>query len=202
MLRVIRLGMNKAQKQLLDTYFRKRKMAIEIGRMDYNRYELVYLMANDKKIDFGKLNAENIVWVLRHYPQKIDEVDLKKLRKQTPKIKRILVDHPSFYDRLNAELNLTAEFDGRDISMLLIDAPELINKLDTTKLQGYALTDVIVYNPGLVPILAERGNLDSLIMKNVRDILATHPDLLPYFEEHIRSHNAMFNINNVNDIIK
>ncbi len=149
--------MDKAQKSLLDTYFRKRKLADETS--DYHKfmfYELEYLVSRDM-YDASKIKPQLAVYMLLHHPELINKFDISK-----------------FNDELLFELLDSDKLADTALKYLPI---EYIQKLTTSK-----FTVLLWNNPHLidrfVKIMPEK--FDSTV---INMLIGTYPELENYFDK-------------------
>ena len=85
--------MDKAQKQLIDTYFLKRDIASEQSELYwYVEYEVIYFITNKIDFDDTKITGDIIANIIIIHPDLIGYFDLKKLSGNN--IGNILEFHP------------------------------------------------------------------------------------------------------------
>ena len=190
--------MNKKQKQLIDTYFRKREIVAEVRKTSFETHENMFLIKQNKKPFFsGVFRSEKIVEILSNNPSFVDMLPLDKigsdgvrdvLLKQSSLIKKlpinrlnggdvglILEKHPNLVDYLPIE-----KMGSDSIRSLLIKQPPLVNKLPTKSMVGKDIMSVLRYQPSLI------GELPIEKMSNyeIKVLLHLHqPELRGKFEE-------------------
>ena len=72
--------MDKVQKQLIDTYFRKRNIANnQDTQYEFESYEILYFINNNIPFDLSTLSSNTIAGILVKQPSLINEFDLSKL---------------------------------------------------------------------------------------------------------------------------
>jgi hypothetical protein len=127
--------MDKGQKQLLDTYLRKRDITQSQGdswRYKYRIYETIYMLKNEMydKVDPNKLDGSDITEILIKEPTLISLLKhyLKKLN--VTKVKELLTVRPEFiqYMQQNARSPLL-KLNEHSIYKLLLAQPSLIKSL-------------------------------------------------------------------------
>ena len=149
--------MDKEQKQLIRTYFRKRNIATNTGSGEYAGYELDFGVRNNiiNPNDI-KLNAHGIVNLITKYPHLISYFENRLDELEGYNIVQILKKQPQlityFKDRLN-------ELDGVDISELLKSQPKLINYF--------------------------KNILNDLYVTDISMILKNQPKLINYFKNRL-----------------
>lgn len=124
--------MDKTQKLLIDTYFRKRAIALTVDAGgEYRGYESFYVL--DHNMDTSAYGNDEIWSIIYSNPQYIDKFDLNKL---TPyQIESIVKVHPELLPKFNQDKLIPI-----DIMGILYHHPELINQFDFSK---YTIKDFI-----------------------------------------------------------
>ncbi len=120
--------MNKKQKQLIKTYFRKRRIADKEG-INYTTPELIFMLENNMGVEW----SGDAVWVSNN-------------------IKRVLVKQPQLVDKLPIEKMV-----GGEIFWVLEKQPQLVDKLPVEKMSGNGILRLLHYQPQLKPYFKERG---------------------------------------------
>jgi len=173
--------MDKSQKQLVDTYFRKRGIAnVQNTSYEFEAYEILYLINNKIPFDFSSLKAGTIADILVKQPSLVNKLDLSKISYEesnsfdtTYKINYILKYQPQLIDYIDI-----SGFDGYHIADLLIIQPLLIDKVDLSILNDENITDILKEQPKLI----NRLDLSILDDKHISEILKEQPQLAPYFK--------------------
>jgi hypothetical protein len=113
--------MDKSQRQLIDTYFRKRAIANEeVKYTQHEEYELNYMIKNNYGID--NLVSGDILYIILSkgsIPPMLDKL-LNRLNSNDKS--EILKKHPELIDRIDTE-----NLDQFDIGHIITKRPELIN---------------------------------------------------------------------------
>jgi hypothetical protein len=156
--------MDKGQKQLLDTYLRKRDITQSQGdnwRYKYRLYETIYMLKNEMydKVDPNKLDGSDITEILIKEPSLISVLKyyLKKLN--VSRVKELLQVHPEFiqYMQQNARSPLL-KLNEHSIYKLLLAQPTLIKSLTPEQIMH-------LMTPHVIEILtAHPETLDDLMM--------------------------------------
>ena len=164
--------MNKKQKQLIDTYFRKREIAVGVSFVDFEQYENVFLMMQGKKPIIGEIsdNALDLIMNphninnLKHHINELSGYDVSK----------ILIYHPFLIDDLPIET-----LNQYDISYILNNQPSLVHKLPVETLNSYNVSRILLTNSSLVDDLP----LENMDNDDIRYLLKYRSYLWSKFEE-------------------
>ena len=115
--------MDKAQKQLIKTYYRKRGISIKEKISTYRSYEINKYSIDNKYVDLDKLGSYYIGILLENRPQLIDlfKNNLGQLNGGND-IARLLIKQPQLIDYLIDNLG---QLDAFNISYLLTYQPQL-----------------------------------------------------------------------------
>lgn len=148
--------MDKEQKQLIKTYFRKRDIAAnheEMGRhAEYTGYELDFAIKNNL-INFNDIKPNSIANALRIKPELIDY----------------------FKNRLD-------ELNRYNISNILNSQPQLITYFENrlNELNKWNIINILKVQPELIDYFIDR--LNELDKWDIALIITKQPQLKPYFE--------------------
>jgi hypothetical protein len=157
--------MDKAQYNLVKTYWRKRDLARkQSSQYDYSLYELKYLL------DSGRITSEDLV-----VPGKpIDDYE-----PSYGKVHDFLEKYPEYFDKFYTELNLREELSDFYISELIAKHPEYIDKFDVWDLgrswQGGRYVKTIIDKH---PEFINKFNLEHLSAHSLVDIVVDNPKLI------------------------
>ena len=164
--------MDKVQKQLIDTYYRKRNIGIHYYRV-LEGYEIVYALLHDIKIDTNLIRTNKLAIIVAKYPEIIT------------KLKTDIFDTSHITDMLAKEqgLELYKYFDldrlsTRQIVDLLYNRQEYADILDLSKLSSDNIRLLLRYRPNLITKL----DLTKLDSSEIEDIVFHQPSLKPYFK--------------------
>jgi hypothetical protein len=199
--------MDKAQKQLVDTYFRKRAMATEQGSgMHFHPYEINYELKTGAK-DINNLPRKTLVSMLINFPQWFDKVErpnilndfelgvllsaqpqlIDKFKPErihvlgdTP-IAIILSKQPQLVDRFDLSV-----LDHKDIADILSNQPSLYDKLGSNKFDHIDIAKVLEKQPSL----ADKFNLDLLDHLDLIMILNDQPELRDKLKPYMYKRNG------------
>lgn len=166
--------MDKAQKSLVDTYFRKRKIAGEQdSRYKYYDYETAYLVINDM-YDVSKVTHNDMVSLIIHQPKVITKFDLSELNDM--EIMEILFEHHNLIDYFKPYLSKITS--GGDIKNVILTLGEydLTKYFDLSKLKKIDITHILVHRPELIDVL--KPYIDDLNAFNIITILKSQPKLI------------------------
>lgn len=173
--------MDKAQKQLFDTYLRKRKIAINSVNDQYKEYELIYLLNNYHNINTGLFNTDLILFI-RKFPQlfnKLSDYELNSLYK-TNSISSILYDYNEHGNSIilnSLDLNKVSAY---DLKFVLYYAPKFIEKIDVNKINNVDMEWILSFIPKLINYF----DLSKLNIFNIYNILNKQPQLKSYFKDY------------------
>jgi len=198
--------MDKVQKELLDTYFRKRRpiaMSMEYG---FSAEELKYLVDNGT-LDFNKLLPMEQLSV---NPDVAVRFKFTLRGMDSNEIVRVLVSYPRLYMYMNLD-NLSgagmadlinkrpelvnrlpkSRLDGSHISYVLRMHPELIDHLPIAKMKGYEIYILLSSKPQLI----DKVDLNKIEWDYLEMLTDEHPKiapmLKPYMDKIIFDHNDL-----------
>jgi hypothetical protein len=169
--------MDKTQKQLLDTYIRKRIIANDF---DYNDItEVTYLLNNNYKIILNQFSYLNIVHLLIKHPEFITKLNYRDIKKlddvdYIESIFYLLSKDKIDYILKNIDYNILSNDTIKDI---IIRFPNYIENINITKLTGNYIGTILGYHPDLIKYF----DLDKLTNYNIRNLLVLQPQLKHYF---------------------
>lgn len=151
--------MDKAQKELIGTYFRKRDIARKqnVEKYGYKSHEILYKLNNDV-LDINKLDLEEITDLLMELPELIDRIK-------------------------SSRLNKLDEFSIKDI---LIAQPQLVNRFDLNKFDDWNIREILMKRPELIDAQGLNGskmNLNLLNNNDMQYLLKQQPTLAKYFNK-------------------
>jgi len=170
--------MDKAQKQLVDTYFRKRKIAVELTNNEGERlnelkpYEMRCGLISGILADYDF--TYNSKWeLIDKHPELLNKFDIKSLGRTMMSV--LLVSHPEFLDAFKPYFN---QFWGEDIARVLKNHPQFINAFDLSKLNNYDIREILRNQPQL----NNKLNTSRLTSWDVAEILSNKPELADRFD--------------------
>jgi len=154
--------MDKVQKQLIDSYFRKRNIAREQSRHSkYEDFEILYMVRNNMPVNLLTLGSDEMSNVLRKRPEYIDELKPRLKFISNSDIVKILVMQPQLIKYFDL-----SRIDGSYISMIIAEHPQLIDRFDLSKVMN-------ADNIG--------GNADDVSL-NIARIISKHPQFVDRFD--------------------
>jgi len=189
--------MNKRQKQLINTYFRKREIAYKQQNEVYEPFEIyqLYKMGVDIK---GKTSFMDIIELVKKYPEMYDVIDFNDLS-------------PGFFAKLIAYdpeyINKTPKDKLNDMQSYYIsdilqktDLQTALNydffkKLQIDNLYPYELGFILRSNPDMVKMFPTE-KLNEIHLNDVVRIVHDQPKLIKYFQ------NRDFHVNHINYILQ
>jgi len=157
--------MDKAQNNLVNTYWRKRKIAKEqSSQYDYSMYELKYLL------DSGRIKSEDFI---------VPGLEIDDYAPSYSKVYNFLENYPKYFDKFYTELNLREELPNTYVSELIAKHPEYIDKFDVWDMGkgwqgGTYIQRIIEKHPELI----NRFDLDELTVHSLVDIVTKTPKLI------------------------
>lgn len=169
--------MEKLQKQLVDTYLRKRVIANDF---DYtNILEVEYLLNNNYNIKLKYFTFNNIINLLRRHPEfitRLDGEDIKKLN-DIEYFNAIFYEFPKEnIDYILKNINYKY-LSNSIIKDIILGHPEAINYIDVDKLTGNYISTILSYYPEFIKYF----DLSKLANYNIRNLLVLQPQLKKYF---------------------
>jgi len=154
--------MDKAQRKLVDSYFRKRSIANTQGyeEYEYTAYELLYLY--------------------KYNPEEFKKLDYQQM--PSGLVARILIDDPSKIEKFPMGLYMT----GDDLGRVIGERPELLKTEPIYErlwqLQSHNVVAILLDHPELVDDLRKvRYTLDD---DDMMYLIAKHPQLMTMTDEH------------------
>lgn len=182
--------MDKRQKQLIDTYIRKRSIASwdsdhyprtlkELQYMQANGYDLGNtsyvegILLDPSQFNQKYLGIRDLSFILLHRPELIDRSDVSGLP-TTNKV-NILVKYPQYFDQFNAH-----NFAGYEIATILSAQPELVGKFtkqELAELDAYDVINALSEQPTLITYL----NVGKLGSYEKAELLMGRPELINKF---------------------
>jgi hypothetical protein len=164
--------MDKAQKELINTYFRKREIADKQSSLNYELYEIIYAINNNIYIDTSILSELDVINILKNNPQLIAKFNLKRMGGYS--IGKILRFQPQLVDRFDL-----SKLSGEIVGELLIYQPQLIDKFDLQNV-SYSpfISEAIIENPKLI----DNFDLSKLNSGGIHAILRSQPQLIGKFD--------------------
>lgn len=167
--------MDKAQKQLIDTYFRKRKLATEVGSgMHFYPYELSYQILSGQK-DINQFPRKTAVSILMGHPQWFDKVNKPDTFKDN-EIGLILMSQPQLFDKFNPQ-RIRALDDG-SISLILQKQPQLADRFDLTDMSHWDAAKLVAEQPQLL----NKFSVNNFNGYDINTILEKQPQLVDMFD--------------------
>lgn len=153
--------MDKEQKQLIKTYFRKRGIAAnneEMGKyVKYTGYELDFGIKNNI-INPSDIKPNSIANALKTKPELISYFEDRLDELDGWNISLILQYQPQLIDYFKDKLN---GLDGNDIRMILQRQPQLINyfKNRLNELDRSDISRILLFQPQLKPYFENIGKI-------------------------------------------
>ena len=155
--------MDRAQKQLMDTYLRKREIASTQGdswRYKFQIYEIIHMLKNEMydKVDPNKLDGSDLTEILIKEPSLISVLKyyLKKLN--VGRVKELLTVRPEFVQYLQQNLSKLNE---HSMYKLLLAQPSLIKSLTPEQIMH-------LMTPHTIEILSAHPEIVDDLMMHVR----------------------------------
>jgi hypothetical protein len=179
--------MDKRQKQLVDTYIRKRSIAseqsdryartlkelqymklagYEVGKLNYPEYTMLNPSLFDQKNFSSNMTAQLAMQV----PEIMNKVDFNALHNFDRA--DIIIKFPEYFDKCNK-----GDFTMYNIRDIIISHPQLITKFskeDIGLFNSYDIKNVILKQPSLLPYF----NLSGFNSYDISDMLMDKPELI------------------------
>lgn len=181
--------MDKAQRQLIDTYFRKRAIAAETEDDEYELtvYELIYLLENNK-VGVNDLKDSEISIILIKRPDLFEKIASEKNINELKfrHIFEIMIARPELIDRFDFEkINNYHSFhseNGERLVKLLISHPELIDRFPTNIFSDSTVIELITNQPKFINRFINRFESEKWNVASIIKILRTFPELIDKFK--------------------
>jgi len=180
--------MDKAQKQLFDTYFRKRNIANnqpEAWEGQYNEnaftyYETEYLLTHDTGIRVDSSSVD--IYISNEPKSKLEKINMDTL---SPKAltTALEISCKFFYDRVKPER--IAELNGNQIFWIVYNHPDCADKFDLSKIDDsndiYRLAKM-AYDDLEYPDIINKLNLKKMNSRDISLLLHQFPNLSNHFK--------------------
>jgi len=161
--------MDKAQKQLVDTYFRKRKLANDNGMEMargyadvtdyadefglYHKYEMKYLV-DANRLDLNHEHIDMVRPFIMTYPEYADKLDYDSFASfNSEEAAELIVLRPELITKFNLKRLFRREIDGpvwkSEVSYILENHPELIKYFPVHEFQPALVRDLVKHTPEL-----------------------------------------------------
>ena len=160
--------MDKVQKQLLDSYYRKREIAtgdITYGmfgeRGGIQPYELLELI-NSNRVNPKKVSGNNISELLKYNPKLYYQENINQYLEKMSlgNISNLIQNRPEFMDMIDKRYINRLQSDS--ISLIVGKHPELIDRFDMNSLKLSDITKLLVKQPQFIDIfIGKLGQLDG-----------------------------------------
>lgn len=181
--------MDKSQRQLIDTYFRKRRIAAKENSV-YNleSFELIYSLENNI-LSVNDLKDNEISRCLIKRPDLFEKINSEKDLNEMDfyYIKEIMISRPELIELFDFKKiieyhNFSAWNSGEQLVQLLVAYPELINKFPKNIFSNSMVKDLITNQPKLLNIFINRIESERWNANSIVDILNTFPKLKDRFK--------------------
>lgn len=190
--------MNKKQKQLIETYFRKREIVVNYKNTSLTEVENIFLIGQGKKpiivriedwvlkriekepnfiknLDIDNLSSRNIGDILTTQPLVIDYLNSVIDKVESEDITRIILNSPEFIKKFDI-----SKIDGPEIPSVIIKYPKLINYLDLNKMSGFGVSYVLIEKPNYIKKLG--GVTHKMLGYFVMTVLKHQPTLVDFLD--------------------
>ena len=182
--------MDKKQKELIKTYYRKRNIASETNDLyEFENYEVNDFIIKNKLIPYDKINTTDISKFIANNPDLINYFK-NRLGKLSPNgISLILFKQPQLIDYFKDRLS---ELSSYNVSVILSNQPQLIdyfkNRLD--KLSPNDIILILSDKPELGEYFKDRLNnkdkehgYEEFRYFEIKELLEAKPELAKYFDK-------------------
>jgi len=188
--------MDKSQKELIKTYYRKRGIAVKQNFSQYNfkNYEYSSYALKNNLIDLSNLKDDEIINILVNEPSMIhtldkdfNNLDIAKILNGQPK----LIDY--FKDKLS-------DLEGGQIGFIISRQPQLIKYFenDLDKLDGDRIEFVLRFQPQLFDYF--KDYLGKLGPRSIISLLYTHTE--PPFTDLIKDRVGTFDARDISNLLE
>lgn len=157
--------MDKGQKELIQTYFRKRNVVIGDKTMNREKYETEYILKHPEMFDIDSITLGSTRW--------LDD----------------LIKHPDKFEYYNFEKN-DKRFENWNIDEILKYFPQLLPLVNIDEISNFKLVDVLRTNSKLIKYIPKE-RLDLFNEYHKKELLIKDPDLFSeYFDINIISQDS------------
>ena len=169
--------MDKAQKELVKSYFHARNIAVEQD-MGYSleEYEISEFVLDNNLIDKKIFTREFIGSLLYKKPQLL-KYFIHKISNAT--VGFLLVHHPKYIEDLKHKIGDVNKF---RVGQILFEHPQLIDyfKDRLSELSPNAVSKILQSHPQLIDYF--KGRLVDFTLQRSVEVLMEHPELVDYFK--------------------
>jgi hypothetical protein len=146
--------MDKQQKELILTYFRKRILSGNGGPTNWSQYETSYILNHSNLFDIEKIKFTWVKW--------LDD----------------LIKHPENFDKYNFQYN-DERFAHIDQAEAIKFFPRFIELMDVENFSNYKIRNILIDRPGLISKMPSH-KLKELDEYDLQNIFYVHPELARY----------------------
>lgn len=179
--------MDKAQKQLIDTYFRKRSIAVpQNSRLSWMNRELMYMIDNAIPFNLKILAGPGFVMAIKKNPSWMNKEYLKYFEDKlnVDDVEEILLAQPELMEWFKSFFDTKSVRDSALIANIIIKYPEYANKFDLKNIGAYNTFVLLMKMPELV----KKVDLTTITqsknaVKNIDNILERQPQLAKYLKQ-------------------
>ena len=159
--------MDKNQKELINTYLRKRYISNRGTGLALQRYEINYMAENDPDY-LNHLRSDQLLTLLLEKPHLISRANLSRF--DTFDAAEFLRRSPQYID----EINILDRFHSSDIVQVLLKQPQLENRFKLSKITQGDMTTLIEYQPQFL----DKFDLSRLIGTSKLTIALKYPETI------------------------
>lgn len=177
---ILKMKTDKAQRELLGTYLRKRGIAQEHEQGKYRAYEITFLVKHGHHPDEYIHTSYNLVQMVIKHPEYFDLLAKSKyMAKIHPSdLHKIVSEHDHLFDKFKGTPAMESFMkDTKLTASMMLQDPKYIPLFKHTLADApsFVFNSVISKYPELTPLVVDRMEPDS-----AASLVRSNPDLIPY----------------------
>jgi len=166
--------MDKAQKELIKSYYHARNIAVDMEDHSYYRYELNPYALKNGLLKVDALDGVDMVELIVADPTTLDDLEKASnkiyYRLTSMDVSEILQNRPELYDKLSTKFNLN-KLTQTSIARILVKQPQLYTKFNLSTLDsGISITELLKSQPRFIYAV----DLNHLNGHNIGELLQTY----------------------------
>jgi len=177
------MAMDKAQKQLIDSYFRKRKIANDAGGLSYKsqlkNHELKYFLRN------GMMSINDIGHNLQKFSFISDNPEMLNIKNvidgvDNRMLSQLIRSDKKIFNYISPER--LATFDNNNLQVILPTNPQFIKYFDKSKFNQHVISDIIFHNPKDADKYIDLLGLEKFDGATIASWLSNRPEWIDKFD--------------------
>lgn len=170
--------MDKNQKSLVDTYFRKRNIAAQQNNSYYelSKVEVEYSLNNNINLNYDLLDGSRLADIVLNYPHLIPKINLSLINQDY--VSEIVSEQPK---QLNLFIDRAYDIDGDNITYIVEKQPQLLHRFKLSNLDSGNISKIITKHIDLIDFF-DISNFES---GDISRVVSTHPELINKFNMNV-----------------